>query len=433
MAHKSNYAPGTEFEKWLDQRLPVVRLMKDQFIDFPTPKNLNYWWTFGGILIFCLVVQIMTGIVLAMHYVANEALAFDSIEHIMRDVNWGWLIRYTHAVGASMFFAAVYIHMFRGLYYGSYKAPREILWILGVVIFLLMIATAFMGYSLPWGQMSFWAVTVITNLFSSFDTVIPGLGTRLVQWIWGGFSVGNPTLNRLFSLHYLLPFMIAGVVLLHIWALHIPGNNNPTGIDVKRSDEAIPFHPYYTIKDGFALAVFAMVFAAFVFYAPNYLGHADNYIPADPLVTPPHIVPEWYFLPFYAILRAIPSKLLGVIGMFGAIAVLFVLPWLDPSRVRSIRYRPLLKPFFWVFVVACLGLGYLGAMPPEGLYLLLARICTFYYFAFFLVILPVVGRIEIPGRMPGSITDDILDKGSRRRVPGDGAAPAGAPSAPEKR
>ena len=433
MAHKSNYVPGTAFEKWLDERLPVVRLMKDQFIDFPTPTNLNYWWTFGGILMFCLVVQLMTGIVLAMHYVANEALAFDSIEHIMRDVNWGWLIRYTHAVGASMFFAAVYIHMFRGLYYGSYKAPREILWILGVVIFLLMMATAFMGYSLPWGQMSFWAVTVITNLFSSFDTLIPGLGTRIVQWIWGGFSVGNPTLNRLFSLHYLLPFMIAGVVFLHVWALHVPGNNNPTGIDVKRDSEAIPFHPYYTIKDGFALSVFAIVFAAFVFYAPNYLGHADNYIPADPLVTPPHIVPEWYFLPFYAILRAIPSKLLGVVGMFGAIAVLFVLPWLDSSRVRSIRYRPLLKPFFWVFVIACIGLGYLGAMPPEGLYLLSARICTFYYFAFFLVILPVVGRIEEPRRLPGSITEDILGKAERRSASLAGRAPAGAPSAPEKR
>ncbi len=433
MAHKSNYVPGTEFEKWLDQRLPAIRLMKEQFIDFPTPRNLNYWWTFGGILMFCLVVQIMTGVVLAMHYVSHATLAFDSIEHIMRDVNWGWLIRYTHAVGASMFFAAAYIHILRGLYYGSYKAPREILWILGVVIFMLMIATAFMGYSLPWGQMSFWAVTVITNLFSSFDSVIPGLGTRIVEWIWGGFSVGNPTLNRLYSLHYLLPFMIAGVVVLHIWALHVPGNNNPTGIDVKRDSEAVPFHPYYTIKDGFALAVFAIIFAVFVFYAPNYLGHPDNYIPADPLVTPPHIVPEWYFLPFYAILRAIPSKLLGVTAMFGSIFVLFVVPWLDASPVRSVRYRPLLKPFFWVFVATCFGLGYLGAMPPEGGYLVSARICTAYYFTFFLVILPVVGRIEAPTAMPGSITEDIFGKGARRRAVMDGAAPAGAPSAPEKR
>jgi len=433
MAHRSNYVPHSAFEKWLDERLPVVRLMKDQFIDFPTPRNLNYWWTFGGILIFCLIAQIMTGIVLAMHYVANEALAFQSIEHIMRNVNWGWLIRYTHAVGASMFFAAAYLHMFRGLYYGSYKAPREILWILGVVILLLMIATSFMGYSLPWGQMSFWAVTVITNLFSSFDSVIPGLGTRIVQWVWGGFSVGNPTLNRLFSLHYLLPFMIAGVVALHIWALHVPGNNNPTGIDVKRSSEALPFHPYYSIKDGFALAVFAIVFAAFVFYAPNYLGHSDNYIPADPLVTPTHIVPEWYFLPFYAILRAIPSKLFGVVGMFGAIAVLFVVPWLDSSPVRSLRYRPLLKPFFWAFVATCVALGYLGAMPPEGIYLLSARLATFYYFAFFLVVLPVVGRVETPTQMPGSITEDIMSNEQRRRAVLEGGTPSGAPAAPEKR
>ena len=433
MAHKSNYEPSSGFEKWLDERLPVIRVAKDQFLDFPTPRNLNYWWAFGGILTFCLTAQILTGVVLAMHYVAHEALAFDSIEHIMRNVNWGWLIRYTHAVGGSMFFAAVYIHMIRGLYYGSYKAPREILWILGVIIFVLMMATAFMGYSLPWGQMSFWAVTVITNLFSSFDAIIPGLGTAIVQWVWGGFSVGNPTLNRLYSLHYLTPFMITGVVALHIWALHVPGNNNPTGIDVKRDAEAIPFHPYYTIKDGFALALFALIFASFVFYAPNYLGHSDNYIPADPMVTPTHIVPEWYFMPFYAILRAVPSKLLGVIAMFGAIMVLFVVPWLDSSKVRSVRYRPLFKPFFWAFLVACLGLGYLGAMPPEGIYLIAARLCTLYYFAFFLVVMPVVGRIETPTEMPGSITEDIMGQAQRQSRSAEGAASVGAPAAPEKR
>jgi len=343
-----------------------------------------------------------------MHYIPAADRAFDSVEHIMRDVNWGWLLRYTHAVGASMFFLAAYIHTFRGLYYGSYKAPREILWILGVLILLLMIATAFMGYSLVWGQMSFWAVTVITNLFSSLDLVIPGLGTQLVQWIWGGFSVGGPTLTRLYSLHYLFPFIIAGVVVLHIWALHIPGNNNPTGIDVKSSRETLPFHPYYTMKDGFALVLFAILFALFVFYAPNTLGHPDNYIPANPLQTPQHIVPEWYFLPFYAILRAIPNKLFGVAGLIGAIVVLFFVPWLDTSRVRSTRYRPIYKWFFWAFVITCVALGYLGSQPPEGGYLILGRIFTAYYFLFFLLVMPVVGWIEKPKGLPGSITESVL-------------------------
>ena len=408
--------------------------MHDQFVEFPTPRNLNYWWTFGGILMFCLFVQMVTGIVLAMHYAPNENLAFDSIEHIMRNVNWGWLMRYTHAVGGSMFFLAVYIHILRGLYYGSYKAPREILWILGVIIFMMMIATAFMGYSLPWGQMSFWAVTVITNLFSSFDSIVPGLGTAVVEWVWGGFAVGNPTLNRLFSLHYLFPFMIVGVVLLHIWALHIPGNNNPTGIEVKAKNEALSFHPYYTVKDAFALSVFAILFAAFVFYAPNVLGHADNYVPADPLVTPAHIVPEWYFLPFYAILRAIPSKLFGVIAMFGSIMVLVLVPWLDTSRVRSASYRPIYKWFFWSFVVTGIALGYLGAMPPEGWYLIFGRAFTLYYFAFFLIVMPLVGLIETPTKMPGSITEDVLGRAGRSQPPAaEGAATGGAPAAPEKR
>ncbi|MGD8480697.1 MAG: cytochrome b N-terminal domain-containing protein, partial [Methyloceanibacter sp.] len=269
MAHESTYQPTSGFARWLDSRLPIPRLVHDQFVVFPAPRNLNYLWTFGAILSFLLVAQIATGIVLAMHYQATTADAFNSIEKIMRDVNWGWLLRYAHAVGASMFFLAAYIHMFRGLYYGSYKAPREILWILGCLIFLLMIATAFMGYSLVWGQMSFWAVTVITNLFSSFDSVIPGFGTMLVQWIWGGFSVGEPTLNRLFSLHYLFPFIIAGVVFLHVWALHIPGSNNPTGVDVKTSSDTLSFHPYFTIKDGFAAVMFFILFAGLVFYAPN--------------------------------------------------------------------------------------------------------------------------------------------------------------------
>jgi ubiquinol-cytochrome c reductase cytochrome b/c1 subunit len=407
MAHQPTYEPKTRVEFWLDSRLPVARLMHDQFLTFPTPRNLNYWWTFGGILTFMLGVQIVTGIVLAMHYVPTEHGAFDSVEKIMRDVNWG-LLRYTHAVGASMFFLAVYIHTFRGLYYGSYKAPREVLWILGVLILVLMIATAFMGYSLVWGQMSYWAVTVITNLFSSLDTVIPGLGTKIVQWIWGGFAVGGPTLNRLYALHYLFPFIIAGVVVLHIWALHIPGNNNPTGIDVKSPKDTVPFHPYYTIKDGFALVAFVLFFAAMVFYAPNFLGHPDNYIPANPLQTPPHIVPEWYFLPFYAILRAIPNKLFGVIALMSSVAILFVVPWLDTSKVRSTHYRPIYKWFFWLFVVTCIALGYLGSQPPEGWYLIFGRIFTAYYFAFFLLVMPMVGLIERPRRLPGSITEPVL-------------------------
>jgi len=369
MSHESTYKPNSNFEKWMDERLPIIR-MSAEFSSFPTPRNLNYLWTFGGILTFCLVVQIVTGIILAMHYTPHVDYAFDSVQHIKRNVNFGWLLQGVHMVGGSMFFLAVFVHMFRGLYYGSYKAPREILWILGVVLLLLMMATAFMGYVLPWGQMSFWAATVITNLFSA----IPLIGESIVQWLWGGFSVDNPTLNRFYALHFLLPFMIFGVVVLHIWALHVTGNNNPIGIDVKGKQDTLAFHPLYTLKDGFALAVFAILFAWFVFYAPDYLGHPDNYIQADPLQTPPHIVPEWYFLPFYAILRAIPSKLLGVIAMVSSILVLFILPWLDTSRVRSAKFRPLYRIFFWVFVVTCLGLGYLGAKPPEGNYL----ICLLY-------------------------------------------------------
>ncbi len=408
MSGPSTYQPTNRAMQWLEKRLPIGGLVHSSLVAYPTPRNLNYWWTFGGILTFMLAVQIATGVVLAMHYVPTPEGAFDSVETIMRDVNWGWLLRYSHAVGGSMFFLAAYIHTFRGLYYGSYKAPREVLWILGVLILLLMIATAFMGYSLVWGQMSFWAVTVITNLFSSLDAVIPGLGTKLVQWIWGGFAVGAPTLNRLFSLHYLFPFLIAGVVVLHIWALHVPGNNNPTGIDVKGPRDTVPFHPYYTIKDGFALLMFVLLFAVLLFYAPNLLGHSDNYIPANPLQTPPHIVPEWYFLPFYAVLRAIPNKLMGVIALISSIAILFFVPWLDTSKVRSTRYRPIYKWFFWVFVVTAIVLGYLGSQPPEGWYLIFGRIFTAYYFLFFLVVMPVVGLLEKPAKLPGSITESVL-------------------------
>ncbi len=438
MSGHSTYEPKTGVERWLDTRLPIIRLGWDSVVDYPTPKNLNYWWTFGGILAVCLMIQIVTGVVLAMHYVPHIDHAFASVERIMRDVNYGWLVRYMHANGASMFFIAVYIHMFRGLYYGSYKAPREVLWILGCIIYLLMMATAFMGYVLPWGQMSFHGAVVITNLFGA----LPIVGEAITTWLWGGFAVDNATLNRFFSLHFLLPFMIAGVVGLHIWALHVPGNNNPTGVNVKSKADTVPFHPYYTVKDGFAIVLFLILFASFLFYNPNALGHADNYIPANPLVTPTHIVPEWYFLPFYAILRAVPDKLGGVILMFGAIAVLFVLPWLDTSKVRSMRYRPTGKLYFLIFVLACLVLGYCGGQLPDnhvipGLstftlidadlnsMVWLSRLATLYYFGYFLVILPLLGLTETPLPQPESISTPVLSHPA--------STPAGATAAPEKK
>ncbi|MFK4823638.1 cytochrome bc complex cytochrome b subunit [Paenochrobactrum sp. BZR 588] len=409
----STYTPSTGIEKWFDDRLPLPRLVYDSFVSYPTPRNLNYMYTFGGILSFMLIAQLLTGIVLAMHYAASTGIAFQSVEKIMRDVNFGWLLRYMHANGASFFFVAVYLHIARGLYYGSYKAPRELLWILGVIIFLLMMATAFMGYVLPWGQMSFWGATVITGFFTAF----PIIGEPIQQLLLGGFAVDNPTLNRFFSLHYLLPFMIVGVVILHVWALHVTGQTNPTGIEVKSKTDTLPFTPYATIKDAFGALVFFLFFAYFVFYMPNFLGHPDNYIPADSLKTPAHIVPEWYFLPFYAILRAITfnigpidSKLGGVLAMFGSIAVLFVLPWLDTSKVRSAVYRPWFKMFFWLFVFNAVFLGWLGSRPAEGIYTALAQIGTLYYFAFFLVIMPVLGLIEKPKRLPNSITEAVLEK-----------------------
>ena len=406
MAGHSTYQPKSALAKWFESRLPAIGLVHSSFVVYPTPRNLNYWWNFGAILVFMLAAQLATGIVLAMHYVPQVDLAMSSVEHIMRDVNYGWLLRYLHANGASLFFLAVYIHIFRSFYYGSYKEPREVLWILGVIIFLLMIATAFMGYVLPWGQMSFWAATVITNLFSAIPLVGDALHTLLI----GGFAVDNPTLNRFYSLHYLLPFMIAGVVVLHIWALHIPGNGNPTGVNVKSDQDTVPFHPYYTIKDFFGLSVFLILFAWLVFYVPNYLGHPDNYIPANPLQTPAHIVPEWYFLPFYAILRAIPNKLLGVVAMFSSIAILVFVPWLDTSRVRAATFRPIYRQFFWIFLITGIGLGYLGSQPPEGGYVIAARILTFYYFAHFLIVMPVVGLLERPRPLPTSITEAVLAK-----------------------
>ncbi|MCF6302299.1 MAG: cytochrome b N-terminal domain-containing protein [Devosiaceae bacterium] len=411
MSGQSSYNPTNPVEKWFDERLPILRFSKEHLMDFPTPKNINYWWTFGAILMFVLVIQIVTGVVLAMHYVADASMAFDSVEHIRRNVNYGRIIQAVHANGASMFFFAVYLHIFRGLYYGSYKAPREILWILGVVIFVLMMAISFMGYVLPWGQMSFWAATVITDIFGA----IPIVGEPILVLLRGGFAVDNATLTRFFSLHYLLPFVLLAVVMLHIWALHVPGNNNPTGVEVKSSRDTVPFHPYITMKDLFAIVVFLIPFAWFVFFAPDILGHPDNYIQANSQVTPAHIVPEWYFLPFYAILRAIDfdmlfisSKLGGVIFFGGSIVILFFVPWLDGSKVRSGTFRPLFKPFYWLFVLNFLMLTYLGAQGAEGIFLLLSKVGTAYYFAYFLLILPIVSRIETPNPLPASISESVL-------------------------
>ena len=414
----SKYKPKSKLAQWIEYRLPIFSLLDGVLGSYPTPKNLNYWWSFGSLAGIALVVQIITGIVLAMHYTPETTMAFASTEHIMRDVNYGWLMRYVHANGGSMFFIIVYVHIFRGLYYGSYKSPREILWGLGVVILLLMMATAFMGYVLPWGQMSFWGATVITNLFGA----IPGVGESVVSWLWGGFSVDNATLNRFYSLHYLLPFAIVGVVILHIWALHQHGSNNPLGIDVKGPQDTLPFSPYYTAKDLFGFVVFFIVFAYFVFYNPNVLGHPDNYIPANPLVTPAHIVPEWYYLPFYAILRAITfdigipgtdivfitAKFAGVLLMFGSILVLFALPWLDSSPVRSAKFRPVYKWVYWLLVIDVFVLGYVGAKPPEGILPTVGLIGTAYYFIHFLVIMPYLGKKEKPLPLPESISNPVV-------------------------
>lgn len=401
---------------WIDARLPIFTFLNHELNEYPTPKNLSYWWNFGSLAGITLVIMIITGIFLAMHYTADTSLAFESVERIMRDVNGGWLLRYIHMNGASMFFAIVYIHMFRGLYYGSFKAPRELLWILGVVILLLMMATAFMGYVLPWGQMSLWGAEVITSFFGA----IPFVGETLQTWIRGSFAIDNPTLTRFFALHYLMPFLIVGVVILHLIALHQFGSNNPLGIDLKEKKEKIPFHPYYTIKDLYGLGVFLIVFAGFVFFAPNYLGHPDNYIPADPMVTPEHIVPEWYFLPFYAILRAvtfdigifgytiIDSKLGGVIAMFAAVGILFFLPWLDKHPVRSARFRPIYKICFWLFAINCVVLGYVGSQPAEGIMVIITQLTTVLYFVFFLVAMPLLNKYEKVALLPKSISEPVL-------------------------
>ena len=410
----NEYKPSHPAMQWLDERLPLPRFVYNAIgAGYPVPRNLNYFWNFGVLAGFCLVIQLITGIVLAMHYAPHTSVAFDSTEHIMRDVNWGWMLRYMHANGASAFFVVVYFHIFRGFFFGSYKAPREMIWLLGVVIFLLMMATAFMGYVLPWGQMSFWGAKVITGLFGA----IPLVGESLQTWLLGGFAPDNAALNRFFSLHYLLPFVILGVVILHIWALHIPGSSNPTGVEVKTESDTVPFHPYYTAKDGFGLGVFLIIYCAVVFFAPNMLGHPDNYIPANPMSTPAHIVPEWYFSPFYAILRAftvdfffVPAKLLGVLAMFAAILVWFFLPWLDKSPVRSGHYRPLYRKFFWVLVVVMAVLFYCGGAPAEEPYVMLSQVATMYYFLHFLVIVPIVSSIEKPEPLPFSITEAVLGK-----------------------
>lgn len=414
-----HYEPKNPVMKWVDDRLPLPRFVYNAIgAGYPVPRNLNYFWNFGILAGLSLVIQIVTGIVLAMHFHSSAAGAFESVNGtIMRDVNAGWFLRFAHANGASMFFIVVYIHIFRGLHYGSYKAPREMVWLLGVVIFLLMMATAFMGYVLPWGQMSFWGAQVITGFFSA----IPVVGDWVRIWLLGGYAPDDAALNRFFSLHYLLPFVIAGVIILHIWALHIPGSSNPTGVEVKGEQDTVPFHPYYTAKDGFGVGVFLILFSILIFFYPDYLGHPDNYIPANPLSTPAHIVPEWYFWPFYAILRAftadfiIPAKLWGVLAMFGSILLLFFLPWLDRSPVRSANYRPMYRIAFWVLVADVLILGWCGGSPAEPFYVITSQIASAYYFAHFLIIVPIISRIETPRPLPNSITEAVLkgEGGSR--------------------
>ena len=424
MAGKSEYK--NPLIRWVDDRLPVFAYLDHEYNQFPMPKNLNYWWNFGALASVVLVMMIVTGIMLAMQYTANVDMAFESIERIRRDVNYGWLLRSIHMNGGTMFFIVVYIHIFRGMYYGSYQSPREILWMLGVVIVLLMMMAAFTGYVLPWGQMSFWAATVITNMF----TAVPFVGDWLVQWLWGGFAVDNPTLNRFYALHYVIPFAIIGVVAIHVVALHVVGSNNPKGIDVETGRDTVTFHPYFTAKDSVGLVILLIFFAAVVFYAPNMFGEPDNYTKANPLLTPTHIVPEWYFLPFYAILRAVPdnfiggwltnwmgftfisAKLAGVVAMGASVMVLFALPWLDRSKVRSARYRPVHNGLFWLFIADCFFLGYIGANPAEGKFILMGRIGTALYFAYFLILIPLVSIFETPRPLPTSISEPVLKEKS---------------------
>ncbi|WP_182417513.1 cytochrome b N-terminal domain-containing protein [Bartonella sp. HY038] len=413
---KSSYTPKTKLGQFMDERLPVMRMMHDLAVSFPVPRNLNYFYTFGGILSLMLVSQILTGIVMAMHYVPDVAIAFESRERFMRDGQFGWLFGPWHGVGASFFFIAAYIHLARGLYYGSHKRPREIVWILGVLIYFVMMATAFLGYVLVWGQMSVSAASVITNFFKA----IPFIGDWLYETILGGYSLGQPTLNRFYALHYLFPFILLLLVCLHVWAIHVVGQNNPTGVEVQKPDETVPFTPFAMIKDIFAISVFLIFFAWFLFYMPDYLGHPDNFIEADPLKSSPHIQPEWYFLPFYAMLRAITfdfgpinSTLGGVLVLFGSVGVLIFVPWLDRSKIRSCRYRPIFKLFFWLFIADVIMLGWLGTRSVEDIYILWAQIGTAYYFVFFLIIMPFLPRFEKTLPLPASITADLAVRKER--------------------
>src|SRR5688572_25997933 len=421
------YEPKSAFMRWMDQRLPLPRLVYGSVGGgYPVPRNLNYFWNFGVLAGLALVIQIVTGIVLAMHYYASADGAFNSVEHIMRDVNSGWMLRYAHANGASFFFIVVYIHIFRGLYYGSYKAPREMVWMLGLVIYLLMMATAFLGYVLPWGQMSYWGAQVITGFFSAF----PVVGEPIRVWLLGGYAPDQAALTRFFSLHYLLPFVIAGVVILHIWSLHIPGSSNPTGVDVRTEKDTLPFHPFYTAKDGWFVGMFLCLYWAVLFFAPNALGHPDNYIPANPLATPAHIVPEWYFLPFYAILKSftidfiLPAKLWGVVAMFASILLLFFLPWLDKSPVRSGAYRPVFNRFFWILILDVVVLTWAGGSTPTPLVVAISQIATAYYFAHFLIILPLISKFERTLPLPNSISESVLHGEKAEAAPLGQTAPA---------
>lgn len=366
----------------------LLRLVNSYVVDSPQPANLSYLWNFGSLLATCLVLQILSGAFLAMHYQAHVDFAFDSVEHIMRDVNNGWIVRYTHANVASFFFIFVYAHIARGLYYGSYKSPRTLVWSIGVIILILMMAIAFLGYVLPYGQMSLWGATVITNLLSA----IPVFGQDIVELIWGGFSVNNATLNRFFSLHYLLPFVLAALALAHMIALHIHGSNNPNG--VSSHGDRYSIHPYFMFKDLITIFLFFLALSVMVFYFPNFLGHSDNYIPANPMVTPASIVPEWYLLPFYAILRSIPNKLLGVIAMFGSLLILLILPLTDLSRIRGNQFRPAMKLAFWFFVVDFIILLWIGSQHPDSPFLEIGQAATAFYFAWFLVIVPFIGVAE---------------------------------------
>jgi len=393
------------FLNWIEFRLPIISYIEKEYVDYPMPKNCNYFWSFGALATILLVVLIVSGIFLAFNYTPHTDMAFLSVERIMRDVNYGWLLRYIHSNGASFFFIVVYIHILRGMYYGSYKYPRELNWLFGVFIYLLMMITAFVGYTLPWGQMSYWAATVITNLFSA----IPIIGEGIKTWILGDYTVGNATLNRFFALHYVFPFVILGVVGLHVAAVHVHGSNNPTGIDIKSKNDTVKFFPYMIIKDTLAFCICGILVSLVIFFGPNLMAEVDNYIPADPMMTPAHIVPNWYLASFYAILRAIPDKLGGVALMFAALLVLFFLPWLDRSKIRSCSFRPIYKWFMILFFINFFILSYVGLKPAEGVYLLIARIGLIYYFVFFLIITPFIHNFESVKNLPTSISD-VFDK-----------------------